>query len=114
MSRRIKKAKIVIKEDVVKFSNSYFHVYHEISKQLVESETDQIGNFFSGSLFALKKLIESKSPNQLKRELALIKTKRLVNEVVLLQYKIDITRISLLTFLEAANVIIDCLEDETE
>ena len=103
---------LLLKQDVVRFSNSYFHVYHEISKQLDESELDQIGNFFSGSLYALKNLIESPKQSNLKIELALNKLKRLVNELVLLQYKVNITRILLLAFLETANKIIEVLEEE--
>lgn len=103
-----------LKKEVVRFSNSYFHIYHEISKELNENEIEQIGNFFTGSLYALKNIIESANPNSIKIEMALYKLKRFINEIVLLQYRISITRILLLSFLEASNKVIEILEKEVE
>lgn len=103
---------VILKEEIIRFSNTYYHVYHEISKNLNENEIEQISIFFTGSLYALKNIIESANTSSLKKELALNKLKRLLNEVVLLQYKISITRIILLSFLDATNKLIEMLDSE--
>ena len=59
----------------------------------------------------MKKIIDNPKHSQMRTVLAVNKLKRLINEVVLLQYKIKITRILLLSFLDATNKILDSLEE---
>jgi hypothetical protein len=103
----------VFKKMIMEYSSDYFYLYHSITLEIEVCRLDQISNFYSSTLVILKEIYESDNRIENKGLAAAIsKLGRLINEIVLLQYKTKIRKDLLIKFLERSNELIDYLESQ--
>ena len=96
----------ILRELIVQFSNSYFNLYHNITLEYEVGRLDQISNFNHTVLYSLKRIgDEDLFEDEDTLAAADLKLARLINELVLLQYKTTIDRKLLILFLEDANAL---------